>query len=402
MLENSSVAVTGLGAFSAAGNTAEECFQRAVQGVPLSQVYERYELSFVACAAPRIDPVPKEFRMARNMDHSAQMSLTAAREAWQNAGLAGVDVPAERIGVFVGSSRGPGELCLASSRPASLRRPLPSLAANTTIGCLSGAVAQFLGARGPSMAVSATCASSAHAIILAAQQILLGTIDVAVVGGCEAPLIPSILTQLSAAGILGTHADPTGVCRPFAASRNGTVLGEGAAFLVLESSHFARSRRAQNLAFLAGWAAGSDEITRAGMSEKSGNLKRNMLAALELAAISAHDIGYVHTHGTGTLLNDRLEANALMEVFPKGVACSSTKPITGHCLGASGALGAVFAIKAMEQGLLPPSANSQPMDRDFELDLIHSCARPARPVAVMVSSSGFWGTNVQLIFEKCS
>jgi 3-oxoacyl-[acyl-carrier-protein] synthase II len=237
-------------------------------------------------------------------------------------------------------------------------------------------------------------------MILAAQQILLGTLDVALAGGCEAPLIPSIFSQLLAAGILGSHSDPALVCRPFSASRNGTVLGDAAAFVVLESSHFARSRGASALARFSGWAAGSDKIQRAGMSENSGNLQRNMLAAMELAGISPEQIGYVHTHGTGTQLNDRVEAKALMQTFPNGVPCSSTKPITGHCMGASAALGAVFAIKAMEHGLLPPSANCKPQDPDFDLDLIHSTARSARPSAVMVSSSGFWGTNAQLIFHR--
>lgn len=399
LLEACPVVVTGLGSFCAVGRTAEESFRRAVEGVPLSSLHDIHGLPIVACAAPQIDQVPPEFRMARRMDHSVRMSLTAGREAWQHAGLADGGVPSERIGVFVGSSRGPMELCLASNEPSRVARPLPSLAANTTIGCLSGVVAQFLGARGPSMTVSATCASAAHAMILAAQQILLGTIDVALAGGCEAPLVPSILAHLRAAGILGSHADPALVCRPFSASRNGTVLGDAAAFLVLESDQFARSRRAKTLARFRGWAAGSDEIQRAGMSESSGNLRRNLTAAMELAAIAPDQIGYVHTHGTGTLLNDRMEAEALMQVFPHGVACSSTKPITGHCLGASAALGAVFAIKAMEHGLLPPSANSQPQDPDFDLDLIHSSARPARPEAVIVSSAGFWGTNAQLIFS---
>ncbi|MEX1117902.1 MAG: beta-ketoacyl-[acyl-carrier-protein] synthase family protein [Terrimicrobiaceae bacterium] len=398
-LEHTPIAVTGLGAFSAAGTTANDLFERAVEGVPLSSIHERHGVSMVACAAPWTDRLPPEFRMARHMDHCARMSLSATREAWLAAGLGETDIAADRIGVFVGSSRGPVQLCAAANDPSGPANPKPSLAANTTFACISGVVANFLGARGPAVTVSATCASSAHAIILAAQQILLGTIDVAIAGGCEAPLIPSIYSQLRSAGVLGSHPDPRKVCRPFSASRNGLVLGEAAAFLILESSHVARRRGVRSLARLSGWGAGSDEVLRAGMSESSGNLHRNMIDALELAGISPDKIGYVHTHGTGTELNDRMEAQALMQTFPHGVPCSSTKPITGHCMGASAALGTVIALKSMECGLLPPSVNCQPQDPGFDLDLIHSSSRPSHPSALMVSSSGFWGTNAQLVFS---
>ena len=218
----------------------------------------------------------------------------------------------------------------------------PSLAAHSTLDSLSGALSMTLGASGPCLTVSCTCASAAHAIALAAQQIMLGEAEVMIAGGADAPLHDAVIRQILATGILGSHADPRRACRPFDASRNGTLIGDGAAFLVLESLESARRRGVPVRARLVGWAMGADATHRTSPREDGEGLVRVMRRALRLARLGPEEIDYVNAHGTGTLLNDRIEALAMRTLLGDRlhrVACSSTKPVTGHCLGASGAPG---------------------------------------------------------------
>lgn len=277
---------------------------------------------------------------------------------------------------------------------------LPGLAANSNIASLSGALSILFKAQGPSFTVSAACASSANAIALAAQQILLGTADVILAGGAEASLNPVILSQLHAAGVLGSHPDPKRTCRPFAKDRNGTILGEGAAFLVLESAQSARQRGATVHARLAGWSVAAEGHQRTGISETAGGLRQVMENAMEMSGFAVGEIGYVNVHGTGTALSDAQEAKALQRMFPRGVPCSSTKPVTGHCMGAAAALEAVISIVALQQHQLPPTANCLPLAPDCSLDLIHTAPRPSPTRVVMSNSSGFWGHNASLIFSQ--
>jgi len=232
-----------------------------------------------------------------------------------------------------------------------------------------------------------------------AQQILLGAADIVLVGGAEDALNPMVLSQMAAAGVLGTHPDPAQTCRPFSRNRNGTILGEGSAFLVLESARSAHQRGRPAYSRLAGWASGSDGYQRTRMRPNGDGLHQVMTDALQMAAMAPEQIGYVHAHGTGTVLNDGQEAKAMRRLFPQGAACSSTKPITGHCMGAAAALGAIVSIEALRQQWLPPSANCQPLDPDCEPALIHPTARSSPLHAVMSNALGFWGHNVSLIFS---
>ncbi|MCX7886398.1 MAG: beta-ketoacyl-[acyl-carrier-protein] synthase family protein, partial [Verrucomicrobiae bacterium] len=324
--------------------------------------------------------------------------LAAARSAWDDAKLPQPPPPASRIGVVVGTSRGPVGTWMESFERLNKTRMLPTLAANSNIVSVGGTLAIALKAHGPTFTVSAACASSAHAIAVAAQQILLGTADVMLAGGTEASLHPLIVAQLLAAGILGEHTEPTKVCRPFARDRNGTILGEGAAFLVLEPARLARARGAKIHAWLAGWSVATEAYQRTGISESAHGMQQVMLNALAMAGLAPEQIGYVNVHGTGTVLGDAREARALRSVFPRTVPCSSTKPVTGHCMGATSALEAVISILALQQGLLPPTPNCLPLDPACELDIVHTAPRPAPVRAVMCNSAGFWGCNASLIF----
>lgn len=341
------------------------------------------------------------------------------------AALAAQPVAPERVGVIVGSSRGAvGKL--ADTVSAELRRKAapggdegsmapetpppylggyrarPSDAAHCSLANISGMLSLAFPASGPSLTVSATCASGAAAIALAAQQILLGTVNVALAGGAEAPLHPLVIAQLHAAGILGHDADPRRTCKPFDVARNGIVLGEGAGFLVLESLASAQRRGARPLATLAGWALAAEGEERVGMDRTGASLGRVIARAMEQAGIAAAELGYVNAHGTGTVLNDLAEANALRRALGEAAArvpCSSTKAITGHCLGASAALEAVLAIAALREGALPGTANCFAPDAQVRLNLLRESATVVVSSALSVSA-GFWGNQAALLFRR--
>jgi 3-oxoacyl-(acyl-carrier-protein) synthase len=258
-----------------------------------------------------------------------------------------------------------------------------------------------LGACGPALTVSAACASAAAAIALAAEQLLLGHAEVALAGGAEAPLHPLVLAQLTAAGVLGEAASADLICRPFDRNRNGTVLGEGAAFLVIETEAGARKRGATMLARVSGWAFGAEGGERTGISEDAASLVRTMQKSLALAGLKPDEIGYVNAHGTGTELNDRQETVACQRVFgAQTPPTSSIKPVTGHCMGAAAALEAVVCIEVLRRGMLPPTPNWQTPDPACALDIIAGKARAASVQHVISNSSGFWGNNATLIFSR--
>jgi 3-oxoacyl-[acyl-carrier-protein] synthase II len=282
------------------------------------------------------------------------------------------------------------------------RRLPPSLSADCTFAVLSGALAQALRCEGPGATVSATCASGAYAVALAAEQLLLGKADACLVGAAEAPLVPTVIAQLQSAGVLGSHPDPRLTSRPFDQTRNGLCLGEGAAFLMLETADAARRRGARPLARLAGWGLCVDDSGRAGVSESGGGMVSSARQALESAGLTAAEIGYVNAHGTGTLMNDRAEAAALRQLFGANAIppCSSTKPVTGHCLGATPALEAVICIEALRRQIIPPTLNCHQPDPECATNLRRLQPQPARFRHALSNSLGFWGYHAALVFSR--
>lgn len=397
-----SVVITGMGVCTAAGASLEELWQNVLAGHSPAAWRVMADRSRIAvCAVRELPPRPPGAPHLRHVDRSVRLAQTAAAHAWQDAGLdVGAPDP-ERFGILCGTSRGPHESFAQSMSELASGRMYPRFAPNTTIASLSGALSATFGAQGPCMTVSATCASGAAAIALGAQQILLGTADVVLAGGAEAPLTDVILAQLQSARVLGSSDDPQRTCRPFDRSRNGTVLGEGAAFLVLESLDSAQARGARVLARLAGWAVGSESGERTGAAENGGGLCRVMRQSLALAALPASAIGYINLHGTGTVLNDRIEPRAVERLLGSHLAsvpCSSTKPVTGHCMGAAAAIEAVITILALRSGSLPPTINCVEKDPECRLDLITRAPRARSIDAALSTSSGFWGVNAALVF----
>jgi 3-oxoacyl-(acyl-carrier-protein) synthase len=293
--------------------------------------------------------------------------------------------------------------CIESSGLTGKQKFPPSWSANSTFACVSGALAQAFKLKGPGATISATCASAAFAIGLAAEQILLGKADAMIVGGTEAPLHLAVLAQLHAAGVLGFHADARLTCRPFDANRNGLALGEGSAFLILESARAAAARKATAFAKLAGWSFSLDDSGRTGVHEDGSGLRQVMQQALQSAGLDAGQIDYLNAHGTGTKMNDAAEACAIKKLFGDRAAflpCSSTKPITGHCLGATPAIEAVLCIEALRRQQIPPTANCSRPDPLCPINLQSFSAPSAKLTNVMSNSLGFWGYHAALIFSK--
>ena len=402
LLREHPIAITGVGAFSTAGPGAGALAAAAVAGRSPARAGEFAGVSagggVAVCSAPAIDATQPEMRSVRRMDRCVQMAWLAAREAWEQSGMKGVYAP-ERIGIVVGSSRGPLGKQREGMERAGDHRLAPSLATDTTFASVSGALARAFDLRGPGAMISATCASGAFAIAWAAEQILLGHADAMLVGGTEAPLQPALLALLQLAGVLGFHVEPEQTCRPFSADRNGLVLGEGSGFLALESGHATAARRVPALAWLAGWATYMDDSGRAGVNRHGSGLTRVMHRALQVAGLRPEEIDYVNAHGTGTRLNDEAESRAVHGIFGETVPCTSTKPITGHCLGATPALEAVLCVETFRHQVIPPTANCHAQDPLCRINVLPLKARPASVSAVMSNSLGFWGYHSSLIFR---
>ena len=406
LLLDDPIVVTGVGGVSAGGNSADALWESA-RSATVHATWRDFEfgdgtLRLPVCPAPDFDALLAPYHRAKKLDRGAQMALAAADQAWKQSGLAEGGVSPERIGVFVGTSRGPAERQAQSSEATMLSRLLPSFSATCTIGSFSGALAQYFAVYGPSSTVSTTCASGATAIALGAEQILLGLADVMLVGGADASLHPLIVAPLNAAGVVGSHEDPAKTCRPFDRTRNGMCMGEGAGMLVLESTRSARARGAKPLGRLIGWSKGVENAGRAGVGQGGAMLANTINRAMHAAGISPGAIDYLNTHGTGTVVNDVAEATAIHKVFGDAGAtppCSSTKPVTGHCLGATPALEAIICLQALLHQVIPPTANCEDPDPACAIDAVPLRARGAALKTVMSTSLGFWGSQATLIFS---
>jgi len=346
------------------------------------------------------------FRDARQYDRYGQLAVVAAREARAQAGLAGI-AGDERWATVVGTGLGGVASHESAARAlAAGRRSVSAYTSVTTIpSAATAAVALDCGAQGPAFAPATACATGTDAIGLAADLIRAGRADVALAGAADAPLSAVTLSAFAAVGAaaLGDgDGDPTRLCRPFAADRTGLVIGEGAAVLVLESASSARRRGATPLAEILGYAARNDAHHLSAPAEDGVVATAALRAALREARVPPGGVGYINAHGTGTVRNDRVEARVLAGVFGDATPVSSTKSMTGHLMGATGAVEAAVCVQALRTGILPATANCDQVDPDCAgIDIIRGQARSA-PVAVAVSASfGFGGYNAVLVLGRC-
>jgi 3-oxoacyl-[acyl-carrier-protein] synthase II len=403
------VVVTAIGAITPLGHTADSTWDGLVagrSGVAEIEGFDSSDLPVRIAAQVRdFDPVAVfGKRAARHLDRVVQLALVATREALESSKL---DVAADphRVGVVYGTGIGGLRSLEVGHRTLLERGPewinpylLPMMIPNMA----AGQIAMEWGIRGPSSCTVTACSASAHAIGEAFDLIRLGRADAVVCGGAEGSITRLGLAGFAAMKALSTrNHDPEGASRPFDLGRDGFVMGEAAATLVLEERDFALRRGAPVLAELAGYGTTSDAHHVTSPLPDGDGAMRAMLAACEDAGVAPAEIGYVNAHGTSTLPNDRAEALALRRIWGSSTPpISSTKSMTGHTLGAAGALESVACIKALGSGLLPPTVNLEDPDPDCAADHVALTARPVECAVAMTNSFGFGGHNASLVFRR--
>jgi 3-oxoacyl-[acyl-carrier-protein] synthase II len=360
-----------------------------------------------------------EAKDARRHDRSTHFAVAATGEALRHAGLLGEnghvngDVDADRFGMVFGTGIGgigimlDGHKTLLERGP---RRVSPFMLPHMLPDSPSGQVAIEYGIRGPNMAVVSACATGGHAIGEAMESIVRGQADVMLGAGTEAPLVPLAFAGFGQMRALGTPKDPdTGeydpamASRPFDATRDGFVVSEGAAVLVLEELEHARARGVRPIAEVVGYGSSADAYDMAAPAERGEGNQRAMRMALARAGIDPSDVGYINAHGTSTPLNDRYETMAIRDVFGEHadrLLVSSTKSMTGHAMGAAGAIEAYVCAKVLETGCIPPTINYRHPDPELTLDYVPNTARSADVRVALSNSMGLGGHNSSVILRR--
>ncbi|MBV4482160.1 beta-ketoacyl-[acyl-carrier-protein] synthase family protein [Pseudomonas khavaziana] len=398
------VVVTGIGLVTPAGIGLEANWQRVVAGQATAAPDQTLEAMPVgiSCRVPSFDSVLLGVKNPWQWDRYAQFALLAARQALEDAGLeAGSWTDASRVAVIIGSGAG-GTATLEQQHAVLLSEGADDVSSLTLpmglLNMAAGQVAIELGARGPCLAPCSACASGASALGMAKDLINRGVCDIVVAGGAEAPITPLYVAAFAKMRALSRNPDASGASRPFDAARDGFVIGEGAGMFVLESQAHARARGARSRGRLLGYGASADAHHVTTPHPQGLGARLAMQAALRDAGIEAGVVDYVNAHGTSTPGNDVIESHAIAELFGTRMLVSSTKGVTGHLLGAAGAIEAAYTLLALEHGRVPPTANLRNPDPQIAVDLVQGQAR-VQPIKVALSNSfGFGGQNVSLVF----
>ena len=409
---NQRVVITGLGCISPLGNDVTTTWQNLLDKQSGVESITRYDTTDYVC---KIAAEVKEFdgsslfgaREARRMDRGTQFSLAAAQQAIQEAELEITDANRDRIGAVIGTAIGGIETLSDQFQNFTERGPSrvsPFLVPMMLPDTPGGNIAINMGIRGTNFCVVTACATGTNSIGEASEIIQRGQVDVMLAGGCEAAIVPLAMAGLSKMGAMSTYdGDPTRASRPFNLDRSGFVMGEGAAVLVLESLEHAQSRGAPILAELVGYGSTNDAFHISAPAENGSGSALCMRLALDNANIEPEDIDYINAHGTGTPLNDKSETAAIKTVFGEHayqIPVSSTKSMTGHLLGAAGAIEALFAVKAIQDSIMPPTINYEVPDPECDLDYIPNEPRQKQVDYVMSNSFGFGGHNATIILKK--
>ncbi|HEY8407279.1 MAG TPA: beta-ketoacyl-ACP synthase II [Gaiellaceae bacterium] len=398
------VVVTGLGAVTPIGNDARSTWESAVagrSGIDWIRSFDPGDSPVrVAGEVKGFDPTglddPRELR---RLDRYVLLALGAAREAVGDAGLDSTYDP-DRVGILFGSAIG-GFLGIMEQadvlRERGARRVAPTFIPSVLVDAASGQLAISLGYRGPNYAPVSACATGSHAIGEAAEVIKRGDADAVLAGGAEACLHPLILAGFVAMrGLAVEDEHPPHASRPFDATRNGFVMGEGACVLVLEELAAARARGATIYAEILGYGASNDAHHMAQPDPDSTGVKEMMRAALRRADVEPSRVGYLNAHGTSTPQGDLAETRAIKEVFGDhaySLAVSSTKSVTGHCFGAAGAIEAMMCVRAVHDGVLPPTMNYEHPDPECDLDYVPNEARRVEVDVALSNAMGLGGHN---------
>lgn len=344
---------------------------------------------------------------AKKMDHFIHYGVAASVMAIADAGLEVTDANAERIGTILGSGIGGIwgiEETAIKLHQGGVRKISPFYVPSTIINMLPGQVSLLTGIKGPNFSAVSACATANHSIGMAMRLIQYGDADVMVAGGAERGSSPTSMGGFCAMKAMSTrNDDPHAASRPWDAGRDGFVLGDGAGVLVLEEYEHAKARGARIYCELAGFGASADAYHMTAPSENGDGPARCMAAAFRDAGINASDVGYLNAHGTSTPLGDLAETLAIKRALGDHAyktMISSTKSMTGHLLGAAGGVEAIFSVKALETGIVPPTINLENPGEGCDLDYVPNTARQAQVEVVVSNGFGFGGTNGTLVFRR--
>lgn len=409
------VVVTGIGVITPIGNNLDEYWQGLINGVsgcgPITQFDASKFKTRIACEIKGFDPLQyMEKKEARKLDRFTQIALAASDMAVKDAGITPEQVNIDRVGVIVASGIG-GLVTFQSevmdfARGDGTPRFNPFFIPKMILDIAAGQISMRHGFRGPNYAVVSACASSTNALIVAADNIRMGKSDIILSGGTESVIGESGVGGFNAMKALSErNDDPLTASRPYDKDRDGFVMGEAAGVLVLEEYEHAVRRGAHIYCEIAGGGATADAYHLTAPHPEGLGARNVMIAALQDAGMRPEDIDYINTHGTSTPLGDGAELNAILEVFGQhsyNLNISSTKSMTGHCLGAAGVIEAIAAIKSVVHDIVPPTINHFTDDPELDPRLNYTFMKPQHRVvrAALSNTFGFGGHNACVIVKK--
>ena len=406
------VVITGIGAVTPLGNDAWSTWENAKKGISGIGIAQRVNLDKVdvKLAGEVKNFKPDDFmdrKEARRMGRFSQLAVAASKMAVEDAGIQmGENVTAERVGVWIGSGIGGlGEFEEQHKKflekgqrrvnPFTIPMFIPDMAA--------GRVSIELGAKGINNASVTACASGSNSIGDAFRALQNGYGDVMIAGGAEATITEMTIAGFSNMTALSTNPDPLTACRPFDKNRDGFIIGEGSGIVILEELQHAKARGAKIYGEIVGYGATGDAYHITSPAPEGEGAARAIKQALEDADIHPSEVDYINAHGTSTPLNDLYETKAIKEVFKEHayqLAVSSTKSMTGHMLGAAGAVEAIFSLLTIRDGVIPPTINYETPDEELDLDYVPNIAREKHVQIAVSNSLGFGGHNASLIFRE--
>lgn len=412
MAQGRRVVITGLGTVCPNGNNVTSSWNSVINGESGAELIQRFDTSEFAT---KFGATVKDFdknenidpKDSRRLDPFIQFGLAATAEAIKDSGINFEEHDLDRIGVSIGSGIGGLETIEKNSlvlKEKGPKRISPFFVPGSIINMASGTVAIKYGLSGPNLSMVSACSSAGHSIGYSARSIAYGEADIMVTGGAEAAMCPLGIAGFNAAKALSTRNEsPKEASRPWDKDRDGFVLGEGSGVLILEELEFAKKRNAKIYAEIIGFGMSDDAYHMTAPAEDGKGAKLAMKNSLIDAEIDYEKIDHINAHGTSTPLGDVVESKAIRELFSdhaNKILVSSTKSMTGHLLGAAGAIESIFSILSIRDNIIPPTINLDNPDNDANLNLVAKESVNQEINYVMNNTFGFGGTNVSLIFKK--
>jgi 3-oxoacyl-[acyl-carrier-protein] synthase II len=405
------IVITGMGTINPLAHTVKQTWEKAVNGVsgvgPIT-LFDASEWNVkIAGEVKDFNPdLYMDFKEARRRDRFEQLAVASMKEALESSGLEINEKSTHRIGVIVSSAIG-GLRSMQDNiytlKDQGFRKVSPFSIAMMMPNGAAGIIGIDYGIRGPSFSVASACASGSDGIGVAWMMLRSGMIDAAIAGGSEATVTPVGIGAFDRATAITRNPDWSSNPKPFDKNRDGLVMGEGAALLVLETESHAKARGANILAELAGWSSNSDGFHVTSPREDGSGGGLAIKNALEAARINKDEVGYINAHGTATVMNDAAETISIKYAFGEdayNIPISSTKSMTGHMMGATGALEAIFLVQAIREGILPPTIHYETPDPACDLDYVPNKAREKQVRVAVSNAFGFGGHNAVLVVKK--